>query len=170
MGGNYPFQITSGHNRWSIHSLNNANQLMLDTHRGTPHLVMNTRDAERIGIADNDMVRVYNDMGEFQVPVATSPSARARAGHHVQRLRPLPVPELGHGPNDVEPGMIKWLHLAGGYGHLRYWSTEWQPCARHARHPRRSSRSWGKPSEQDIPAAGRYSAPPLSFQAESASL
>ena len=31
------------------------------------------------------------------------------------------------GPNDIEPGMIKWLHLAGGYGHLRYWVTEWQP-------------------------------------------
>ena len=29
--------------------------------------------------------------------------------------------------NDIEPGMIKWLHLAGGYGHLRYWVTEWQP-------------------------------------------
>jgi hypothetical protein len=31
------------------------------------------------------------------------------------------------GPNDIEPGMIKWLHLAGGYGHLRFWITEWQP-------------------------------------------
>ena len=33
------------------------------------------------------------------------------------------------GPNDAEPGMIKWLHLAGGYGHLQYWVTEWQPSA-----------------------------------------
>ena len=32
------------------------------------------------------------------------------------------------GPNDAEPGMIKWLHLAGGYGHLKYWSMNWQPC------------------------------------------
>ena len=30
--------------------------------------------------------------------------------------------------NDAEPGMFKWLHLAGGYGHLKYWGTEWQPC------------------------------------------
>ncbi len=28
---------------------------------------------------------------------------------------------------DVEPGMVKWLHLAGGYGHLRYWPLQWQP-------------------------------------------
>jgi hypothetical protein len=23
--------------------------------------------------------------------------------------------------------MIKWLHLAGGQGHLRYWPIQWQP-------------------------------------------
>jgi len=28
---------------------------------------------------------------------------------------------------DLEPGMVKWLHLAGGYGHLRYWPIQWQP-------------------------------------------
>ena len=31
------------------------------------------------------------------------------------------------GPMDIEPGLVKWLHLAGGYGHLRYWPLEWQP-------------------------------------------
>jgi hypothetical protein len=24
--------------------------------------------------------------------------------------------------------MIKWLHMAGGYGHLRYWPIQWQPA------------------------------------------
>jgi hypothetical protein len=24
--------------------------------------------------------------------------------------------------------MIKPLHLAGGYGHLKYWPNEWQPA------------------------------------------
>jgi hypothetical protein len=23
--------------------------------------------------------------------------------------------------------MVKWLHLAGGYGHLRYWLMQCQP-------------------------------------------
>jgi hypothetical protein len=31
------------------------------------------------------------------------------------------------GPMDVEPGMVKWLHMAGGYGHFRYWPLQWQP-------------------------------------------
>ncbi|GAB4322060.1 MAG: hypothetical protein Kow0010_02640 [Dehalococcoidia bacterium] len=127
MGGDYPFQVTSGHNRWSIHSLNNANELMLNTHRGTPHLVMNTKDAASLGINDNDMVRLWNDQGEFRVPVLLSPAARPGQVVMYNGWDPYQFPNWA-GPNDVEPGMFKWLHLAGGYGHLRYWATEWQPC------------------------------------------
>ncbi len=126
MGGDYEFQITSGHNRWSIHSLNNASEIMLETHRGTPHLVMNTADAARNGIADNDLVRVYNDLGEFQVHVLLSQSAQPGQVVMYNGWDPYQFPNWA-GPNDIEPGMIKWLHLAGGYGHLRYWVTEWQP-------------------------------------------
>ena len=24
--------------------------------------------------------------------------------------------------------MVKWLHFAGGYGHLRYWPPQWRSC------------------------------------------
>ena len=30
-------------------------------------------------------------------------------------------------PASIEPGMVKWLHLAGGYGHMRYWLMQCQP-------------------------------------------
>lgn len=126
MGGNYEFQITSGHNRWSLHSLNAAAEIMLDTHRGTPHLVVNPADAARIGIVDNDMLRVHNDLGEFRVPALLSPSAKPGQVVMYNGWDPYQFPNWA-GPNDVEPGMFKWLHLAGGYGHLRYSVTEWQP-------------------------------------------
>jgi len=126
MGGNYDFKITSGHNRWSIHSNNNSTRLMLDTHRGTPHLVMNTSDATRLGIKDEEMVRVHNDLAEFHVPVLLSESAQPGQVVMYNGWDPYQFPNWA-GPNDLEPGMIKWLHLAGGYGHLRYWVTEWQP-------------------------------------------
>ena len=126
-GGNYPFQITSGHNRWSIHSLNTASDLMLDTHRGTPHLVMNAKDAARLGIADNDMVRVHNDQGDFRVPVLLSQSPIPGQVVMYNGFDVFQFPNWS-GPNDAEPGMIKWLHLAGGYGHLKYWNSQWQPC------------------------------------------
>jgi hypothetical protein len=35
MGGDYPFILTSGHNRW-VFTLNIAQRTMLQTHRGLP--------------------------------------------------------------------------------------------------------------------------------------
>jgi anaerobic selenocysteine-containing dehydrogenase len=100
---------------------------MLDTHRGTPHLVMNAKDAARLGIADNDMVRVHNDQGDFRVPVLLSQSPIPGQVVMYNGFDVFQFPNWS-GPNDAEPGMIKWLHLAGGYGHLKYWNSQWQPC------------------------------------------
>lgn len=127
IGGDHPFQLGSGHNRWSIHSLNTANHLMLETHRGAPHVVINDQDAAKLNIADNEEVRIYNDQGEFLVPTLISPSAQPGQVVMYNGFEPYQFTNWSN-PNDAEPGMIKWLHLAGGYGHLRYWGTQWQPC------------------------------------------
>jgi hypothetical protein len=69
---------------------------------------------------------VYNDAGEFLVPVKLSPSVRP--GQVICYNGWDPYQFRGwRGPMDLEPGMVKWLHLAGGYGHLRYWPIQWQP-------------------------------------------
>ena len=31
------------------------------------------------------------------------------------------------GANEIEPGMVKWIGFAGGYGHLSHLGAEWQP-------------------------------------------
>jgi DMSO reductase family type II enzyme molybdopterin subunit len=126
MGGDYPFELTSGHNRWSIHSMNITNKMMLQTHRGAPHMVMNTGDAARLGIADNEEARVHNDCGEFTIAVKLSESVRPGQVIVYNGWDPYQFRNWT-GPMDVEPGMVKWLHFAGGYGHLRYWPIQWQP-------------------------------------------
>jgi nitrate reductase alpha subunit len=126
MGGDYPLVMTSGHCRWSIHSMNITNRLLLQTHRGRPHMVMSPEDARARGLEDHEEVRVYNDCGSFLVPVKTSPSVRP--GQVIVYNGWDPYQFRGWtGPMDVEPGMVKWLHMAGGYGHLRYWPIQWQP-------------------------------------------
>lgn len=127
VGGDHPFMVSSGHNRWSIHSLNISNHLMLETHRGTPHLVINGEDAAELDLKDNDLVRVWNDFGEYRVPIKTSETARPGQVVMYNGFDNFQFPDWA-GPNDAEPGMIKWLHLAGGYGHLKYWAMQWQPC------------------------------------------
>jgi DMSO reductase family type II enzyme molybdopterin subunit len=126
-GGDYPLLITSGHNRWSIHSVNIVNRMMLQTHRGSPHLVMNPGDAAARGIVDDELVEVYNDVGSYRTPVKLSASAQPGQVIMYNGWEPYQFPEW-NGPSDVEPGMVKWLHLAGGYGHLKFWPTQWQPA------------------------------------------
>ena len=126
MGGDYPFVLTSGHNRWSIHSMNITNRMLLQTHRGRPHLVMNPGDAEARGIADDEEIRVYNDVGDFMVHVKIASSVMPGQVICYNGWDPYQFREW-RGPMDVEPGMVKWLHFAGGYGHLRYWPIQWQP-------------------------------------------
>ena len=125
-GGDYPFEMTSGHNRWSIHSMNIVNKLIQETHRGKPALEMNTDDARRLGIEDGEEVQIYNDMGVFIAPAKLSPAVRPGQVISYNGWEPYQY-RTWKGASDVEPGMVKWLHLAGGYGHLRYWPLQWQP-------------------------------------------
>ncbi|NNN20534.1 MAG: molybdopterin-dependent oxidoreductase [Acidimicrobiales bacterium] len=126
MGGNYPFQMTTGHNRWSIHAMNMGNPVLLETHRGEPHAVIHPEDARSLGIVDHQPVRVFNDVGSFVVKTKTSPSQRPGGITVYNGWDPFMF-KAWTGPNEVEPGMVKYLGLAGGYGHLRYGPLEWQP-------------------------------------------
>jgi DMSO reductase family type II enzyme molybdopterin subunit len=124
MGGNYPLVMNSGHQRWSIHSIWTANETILRTHRGHPLVIMNPKDAEARGIADGEEVRVFNDFDEFHI--RTKLSSATRPGQIIVYSAWEPYQYRGWKPYDnVAPGMIKWLHLAGGYGHLNYWRWNW---------------------------------------------
>ncbi|MDO8613127.1 MAG: molybdopterin-dependent oxidoreductase [Dehalococcoidia bacterium] len=125
-GGDYPFEMTSGHNRWSIHSMNIVNKVLQETHRGRPHVVINDDDASRLGIEDGEEIQIYNDMGVFIAPAKISPSVRPGQVISYNGWEPYTY-RTWKGAADVEPGMVKWLHFAGGYGHLRYWPLQWQP-------------------------------------------
>ena len=89
-------------------------------------MVMNPEDAGSRAIRDNEEVRVYNDHGSTMVPVKLSPSVRP--GQVIIYNGWDPYQFKGwRGCNEYEPGMVKWLHLAGGYGHLRYFYGNWLP-------------------------------------------
>ena len=125
-GGDYPLQVTGGHPRWSIHATNTTNRYLLETTRGHPVMQMHPVDAAARQIGEEDLVRVFNDIGEYKVRVKVSPGVQP--GQVV--LYASWEPYLFHDWRDgtlVEPGMIKGLHLAGGYGHLGYSQLQWQP-------------------------------------------
>jgi DMSO reductase family type II enzyme molybdopterin subunit len=126
MGGDYPLSMTSGHNRWSIHAANIINKIMQETNQGRPFMFMNIDDASERGIREGDEVRAYNDMGDFFIYVKLSPAVRPGQVIVYNGFEPFQF-KGWKDPSCVEPGMVKWLHLAGGYGHLRFRPLCWQP-------------------------------------------
>ncbi len=114
MGGDRPFRLTTGHNRWSIHAMNQANPAILGTHRGEPHIVIHPDDAADNGIADNQPVRCFNDVGSFVVNAKLSPGPAPRRRDRLQRLGDLPVqgldrPQRGGALHGQVPGLRRGL-------------------------------------------------------------
>ncbi len=75
-GGDYPLQITGGHARWSIHSEQVDDTLMLQLQRGEPVMFISQRDAAARGIIDGDRVKVSNDVADFVIQSAVSAALR----------------------------------------------------------------------------------------------
>ena len=125
-GGDRAFRLTSGHPRWSIHSMNMTNNIILNTHRGEPFIFINPKDAEARAIKNGDMVRVYNDAASIKIQAKISPAVRPGQIILYNGFEPYQHPDW-YSQGDLEPGMVKWLHLAAGYGHLKYRPWHWQP-------------------------------------------
>ena len=126
MGGEYPLVLTSGHSRWTVHSIGMGNRHLLGTHRGRPLVVMSEEDAAARGVVEGEEVRVSNDHGAFEAMVRVT--GRVRPGQVIVYNGFEPhMFRRWEGANEVEPGMVKWLHLVGKYGHLRYLPFGWQP-------------------------------------------
>ncbi len=126
MGGDYPLVLTSGHNRWSIHAANITNRIMQETNQGRPFMFMNVNDAAERGIAEGAEVRAYNDMGDFRIWAKLSPAVQPGQVIVYNGFEPFQFKNWKD-PSNIEPGMVKWLHLAGGYGHFRFRPLCWQP-------------------------------------------
>lgn len=125
-GGDHPFVITGGHPRWSIHAINTTNPIILETTRGFPTVIVAVSDAVEHGIEENDWVRISNDLGAMRVRAKISPSVRPGQLVLYASWEQYLYPDWKDA-TAIEPGLVKWLHFAGGYGHLGYASLQWQP-------------------------------------------
>lgn len=126
MGGDYPLGMTSGHNRWSVHSVNHMNLTVLGTHRGSPSVMVNSDDAKARGVRDDDAIRIFNDVSEFTARAKVAPNVKPGQVISYNGWEPLQYKDWS-GANEIEPGMVKWNGFSGGYGHLNFQMLGWQP-------------------------------------------
>jgi anaerobic selenocysteine-containing dehydrogenase len=87
---------------------------------------INDKDAVNKRIENGSHVRLFNDMGYAILQAKVSPSVRPGQLILYNGFEPYMHKEW-YSQADLEPGMVKWLGFAGGYGHVRYRGWQWQP-------------------------------------------
>ena len=123
------------HGKWNIHSTYKDNHRMLTLSRGMDPVWINDKDAEKVGLVDNDWVEMYNDNGV--VVTRVNVSARVQSGmclyyHAVERTIYIPKSQIrgkkrGGGHNSLTRTRINPLLLAGGYAQFTYGFNYWGP-------------------------------------------
>ncbi len=123
------------HGKWHIHSTYGDTLRMLTLSRGMEPCWMSEKDAEALGIKDNDWVEVYNDHGVYCTRACVS--ARIPRGvcivyHSPERTYTVPKSQVrggrrAGGHNSFTRVHLKPNLLVGGYGQFSYHFNYWGP-------------------------------------------
>jgi nitrate reductase alpha subunit len=123
------------HGKWHIHSTYGDNQRMTTLSRGCEPFWMNEKDAESIGIEDNDWVEVHNDHGVVVTRACVSiriPRGICIIYHSPERTYGVPKSPLrgnrrAGGHNSITRTRLKPNLMVGGYGQFTYHFNYWGP-------------------------------------------
>ncbi|MBZ0136959.1 MAG: nitrate reductase subunit alpha [Planctomycetes bacterium] len=123
------------HGKWHIHSTYGDNERMMTLSRGCEPFWMNHKDAEKLGIKDNDWVEIHNDHGVMVTRAAVS--ARIPPGvcivyHSPERTLNVPKSPLrgnrrAGGHNSLTRTRLKPNLCCGGYGQFTFHFNYWGP-------------------------------------------
>lgn len=118
IGGDHPLQMTGGHNRWSIHAAQRDQKPLLRLQRGEPVMYVNADDATERGVIDGDTIRVFNDLGDFEVHSMVSPSLKPGQVVIYHAWEQFQFKD-GKSPQMLTPSPLNPIQLSGGYFHLQ---------------------------------------------------
>ncbi|MBZ0188425.1 MAG: nitrate reductase subunit alpha, partial [Candidatus Obscuribacterales bacterium] len=123
------------HGKWHIHSTFGDTLRMKTLSRGIEPIWINDKDADLIGVRDNDWIEVFNDHGV--VCTRANVSARIPRGlvmiyHSPERTVSVPKSRQRNmkragGHNSLTRARLKPLFMVGGYGHHTYAFNYWGP-------------------------------------------
>jgi DMSO reductase family type II enzyme molybdopterin subunit len=118
LGGDHPLEMTGGHARWSIHASWRDDKTLLNLQRGEPVVFIGERDAEARGIRDGDRVRVFNDVGSFEIQAKVTATVRPHQVIVYHAWEPHQF-KGGKSHQALIPSPMNPIHLAGGYFQLQ---------------------------------------------------
>jgi nitrate reductase alpha subunit len=115
------------HQKWGIHSTYTDNLLMLTLSRGGPIVWISEKDAQKVGIEDNDWIEAYNLNGALVARAVVSqrvPEGMCLMYHAQEKIVNMPGSEVtgtrGGIHNSVTRTVLKPTHMIGGYAQLSY--------------------------------------------------
>jgi nitrate reductase alpha subunit len=124
------------HGKWHIHSTYSDDLRMLTLSRGIEPFWLNDKDAEEIGVQDNDWVEAYNDNGVIVTRAVVSARVPRGIGlfyHAPERTVAFPKSPLrkyrGGGTNSPTRLRLKPVLMVGGYGQHCYRFNDYGPPA-----------------------------------------
>lgn len=123
------------HGKWHIHSTFGDTLRMKTLSRGIEPVWINDKDADLIGIEDNDWVEVLNDHGVMCTRANVSariPRGLVMIYHSPERTVSIPKSrqrsmKRGGGHNSLTRARLKPLFMTGGYAHHTYAFNYWGP-------------------------------------------
>ncbi len=135
VGQTIALNFLTPHGKWHIHSTYGDNQRMTTLSRGIYPLWMNDKDADSLGIKDNDWIEIFNDHGVVvtrSVVSARIPPGICMQYHSPERTHGIPKSPLrknrrAGGHNSLTRTRLKPNLMVGGYGQFSYHFNYWGP-------------------------------------------
>ncbi len=122
---NYPIRMIMGHVRHGIHSMWTDDPLLLSLRRGQPDIYVNPDDAAARGVADGDMIRIFNSLGSFVAMAHVTAAMQPGCLFMYHGWDPMMFKgRQNFGSVVATAGLIKPTSLVSGYGHVT-----WRPLA-----------------------------------------
>lgn len=124
----YPLRMMMGHARHGIHSMWRDDPLLLNLQRGEPDIYVSLEDAAERGVKDGDLIRVFNDAGEFFAMAHLSAAIQPSMLFMYHGWDPMMFRNRQNfGAVICTAGLIKPTSMAGGYGQIGYRPAVFSP-------------------------------------------
>ena len=123
----FELRLTMGHARHGIHSWARDDSLLVSLQRGEPDVYVNPDDAKARKVADGDLIRVFNDFGDFVAMAHVSSMTQPNTMFMYHGWDPMMFRGQRNFSSVISTnGLLKPVQMVN-YGHMRYSPPDFVP-------------------------------------------
>ncbi len=123
----YPLALLTPHSKWRIHSTYANSPWLAEIHGGRPRVFLAAEDATARGIADGDLIEVFNTRGSVRAWAAITDSQSPGSATLYEGWWPRQFAK-GKGVNELTSSEVNPIHEVHYVGNMWAPSTGWKDC------------------------------------------